>query len=89
MKAKDLIKELEKFPEDMEVCIADWRKNAFNANDEPQGHGIDDDFTVELIDENVNTPFIALSFVNDDYSEDGEPNEGSLIYDVISRQVKN
>lgn len=86
MKAQDLIKELQKHP-NAEVCIVDWNKNIFNADDEPQGEGIEPDFKVEYLDDfdGMTVPIIALSFENNDYNDDGTPNAGSLLY----AQIKN
>lgn len=72
MKVKDLLTELLKYPNNMEVCIADWRKNLHHADDEPQGNGIEPNFKIELIKEDINLQFVALSFENDDYKEDGQ-----------------
>ena len=79
MKAKKLIEELKKFPPGTEVCIVDWRKNIHHAGDEPQGHGIEHDFKIDLETKNVTKPFISLSFANDDYEPDGSPNYGASI----------
>ena len=87
MKVQDLIAELQKFPTDTEVCVVDWRKNIHHADDEPQGHGIEPKFKVEFVNEDVNIPFVALSFENDDYKDDGTPDEGSSIYPSIQRGV--
>lgn len=85
MKKSELIKELEKIQGDPQVCITDWRKNIHHADDEPQGHGIEPKFKVEFIKESVNIPFVALSFENDDYKDDGTPDESSSIYSSIER----
>lgn len=85
MKVSELITELQKFPTDTEVCITDWRKNIHHADDEPQGHGIEPKFKVEFVNEDVSIPFVALSFENDDYKDDGTPDEGSSIYSSIER----
>lgn len=87
MKALQLIAELQKFPSNTEVCITDWRKNIHHATDDPQGLGIEPNFKVEFVNEDVNIPFIALSFENDDYKDDGTPDEGSSIYSSIERSV--
>lgn len=89
MKNSELIKKLQQLPLDMEVCITDWRKNIHHADDEPQGHGIEPDFNIELVEESVNTPFIALSFKNDDYNADGTPDSGSSIYSSIEQDLKD
>lgn len=75
MKVKDLLTELQKYPSDMEVCITDWKKNLHHADDEPQGNGIEPNFNIELVEEDVNIPFVALSFENDDYKENGQKAE--------------
>lgn len=61
----------------------DFRKNIHHAHSEPQGNGIEQKFNIEFITEDVNIPFIALSFENDDYKNDGIPDEGSSIYSFI------
>lgn len=66
MKAKELIKELQKYAPDTEVCIYDVRKSIHNANDEPSSVGIEPNFTV-YYEKDTNTPFIGLEFENDDY----------------------
>lgn len=87
MKNKDLIAKLQKLPLDTEVCIADWRKNTFHSDGDPCGDGIEPDFTVELVNEDVLIPFIALSFNNDDYIDGGEINEGSSLYSSIENTL--
>jgi hypothetical protein len=87
MKKLELIKALKQIQGNPEVCITDWRKNIHHANDEPQGHGIEPNFNVEFVNESVNVPFIALSFENNDYNDNGTPNEGSSIYSSIKRTV--
>jgi len=84
MKVSELITELQKFTPDTEVCITDWRKNIHHADDEPQGNGIEPHFKIELVNENVNIPFIALSFENNDYKYDGTPDEDPPIYYSIT-----
>jgi hypothetical protein len=79
MKNSELIILLNNLPQDAEVCIFDWRKSLFNSDGEGNGIGIEPFFKVELINESVNIPFIALAFENDDYNEDGTVNDGSLI----------
>ena len=74
MKKEELIKKLQELPEGTEVCIMDWRKNLYYADDEPQGMGIEKDFVVEYQTEDVNKPFIALMF-----EKDGSPNYGASI----------
>lgn len=71
MKKQDLVQILAAYPDDTEVCITDWRKHIHHADTEPQGNGIEPEFSVDYIVEDVNKPFIALSFINDDYDESG------------------
>lgn len=85
MKNEKLLKLLSKLPKDSEVCIVDWRKNLHNANDEPQGNGIEPKFAVVFMKEDVSMPFIALQFENDDYNEDGTPNEGGSIINQYNK----
>lgn len=87
MKASDLIAELQKYPNFAEVCIMDWRKNIHHADDELNNQGIEPKFKVEFINEDVNIPFVALLFENNDYKEDGRPDEGSSIYSVIEYEL--
>ena len=76
---EELLKEIKKLPKGTEVCIGDWRKNSFNAGDEPCGIGIVPEFKVEHHTENVERPFATLSFDNDDYTKEGLPDYGSRI----------
>jgi hypothetical protein len=85
MKKKDLIDALNAIDCE-DVCIFDWRKNIHHADDEPQSFGIEPNFEVEKIDKAVNKPFIALSFVNDDYNLNGTPNNCSSIYNSVRMQ---
>lgn len=66
MKVIDLINDLKKHPEDMEVCVFDWMKNFKYANEYQNSDGVYPKFEVELL-EDVETSFIALSFTNPDY----------------------
>lgn len=82
MKKSELIEKLNAISEeDFEVALFDERRNLHNADSGPSGVGVHADFKVELYDnvdedDAVNTPqFIALSFTNDDYNEDGNLNE--------------
>lgn len=79
MKKEQLIKELEKLPKGTDVCIFDWRKNSHHVSDEPCGMGIESDFEMEYVTENVSAPFAALYYLNDDYKKDGTPNYGASI----------
>lgn len=87
MKVLELITELQKFPTNTEVCITDWRKNIHHTNDEPQGYGIEPKFKIKFVNEDVSIPFIALLFENNDYKDDGTPNQGSSIYSSIEREL--
>lgn len=89
MKKQELIDRLNAIDCD-DVVIFDWRKMAFNADGEPSTVGIHDDFTVEIETEEsgATIPFIALSFDNDDYTNDADVERGSLLYSVIEKEVK-
>lgn len=82
MKKEELIKQLQELPEGTDICIYDYRKNLFNQSDEPNGIGIESDFSIEYHDKNVNTPFATITFENDDYNSDGTPNYGSSIMNI-------
>lgn len=81
MKVKDLIKKLELMPQNLEVCIMDWRKNLHHADDDFNGKGIEPHFEVMHLTkkDDVNKPFVALLFMNDDYNSDGTPDFDSSI----------
>lgn len=89
MKISELIEQLQQAPQDSEVCIFDWRKNLHHADGDYQGNGIVSDFKVDIVSEDVNIPFVALSFKNDDYKEDGSANKGSCIYRSIEHDCLN
>lgn len=72
MKNRDLIKKLSLLDFDMEVCIGDYRKNSFHADEDGSGRGIYPDFKIETLNKGVNIPFISLTFDNEDYTEDGD-----------------
>lgn len=71
MKNRELIKKLTEFDPEMEVCIVDWRKNLSNANLDGTSYGIEPNFNVIKLDDDVSMPFISLQFENDDYHIDG------------------
>jgi hypothetical protein len=79
MKKNKLIKKLLDIEGNPEVCIDDWRKNLNDDCGEGSSVGVEPDFTIELIDKDSlpeNTkPWIALSFNNDDYEDDGSKSE--------------
>lgn len=83
MTVKMLIKELQKLPQDAEICIYDWRKGLFHASEEPTSEGMESNFGVDyLTDDIYSKPFAALSFENDDYTDKGDPNYGALIMNL-------
>jgi hypothetical protein len=86
MKKKDLIDALNAIDCE-DVCIFDYKKNIHNADDEPQSFGVEPNFDVQFIKEDVNKPFIALVYDNDDYKEDGKPNNLSNIYFSIGNMM--
>lgn len=69
MLVEDLIEQLSKFPKGTHVCIADIFKNLYysDGSDEGVSYGIDPEFYVEYISEDVPEAFIALFFYNEDY----------------------
>jgi hypothetical protein len=71
MKVSELIETLGKFDKEIEVCIFDHRKNLHFADCEPTSAGIEPAFQIELISEDVTIPFVAISFINHDYTDDG------------------
>jgi len=75
MKNKDLIEALKKLDPEKEVCICDWRKNLGADMGEGSSEGIYLDFKIEEMNEDSikpeSKPWIALSFENEDYEEDG------------------
>lgn len=75
MKVQDLIKKLQEFPENTDVCLYDYRQNVHYANgdeeDPDNGIGIQDKFRVDHITENVNKPFVGLIIKNQDYDDVG------------------
>lgn len=89
MRKSELIKKLNQIEGDFEVCICDFRKNIHNMDGggEPNGIGIEPNFTVNLEDKNFTKKFIGLEFENDDYNEDGTPNAGSSIFVSVERIV--
>jgi len=85
MKVKELISELEKQPQDLEVCIFDYLKNFHDDcgdstssgvyNFEVEHMQIEDKDEQEFYDERYDKPFVpwvALTFKSDDYTENGE-----------------
>ncbi|MGL5257825.1 MAG: hypothetical protein ACRC76_12415 [Proteocatella sp.] len=74
MKKSEFIKMLDDIShEDYHIAIFDWKKNIHNGEDGTVGVHVK--FEVELLDndaeEKEQDKFIALTFENDDYNEDG------------------
>lgn len=90
MKVEQVIAELQKFKKGTDVCIFDYRKNCHHsdADDEGSGIGIQSDFNIDFVSENVNKPFIAISYENCDYDKDGGYNAGSSICASIQKDLK-
>lgn len=85
MKKEKLIKELQKLPDGVEVCVFDWRKNLGDDSGDGSSAGLYPEFDVEFHqlegDEakwykeehgKKYKPFISLGFGNDDYDNDGK-----------------
>lgn len=85
MKVEELIAELSKYPQEENVCIFDWRKNLHHASEETCPEGVYSDIKTERValdKEEIeyakdvygteHKPWIAITFENDDYSDDGE-----------------
>lgn len=89
MKVAELIKELEKYPSEMEVCIFDMSKNFVQGNQDPSPIGIQDitEENIEIVPSDSEkadmedggeevTQFLALHYDNEDYSmETGQISE--------------
>lgn len=89
MKKEELIQQLQKMPEGVEVCIHDYRKTLHHHHrgEEETGAGIEEEFKVVHYGDNdgVNKPFIALEYVNKDYQEGGQPNySSSIVEDILT-----
>jgi hypothetical protein len=75
MKVEKLIKELQKLPAGIEVCIGDYKKNVHHADGEPEGcgEGIYKDFNVDLMEKEEipkgSKPWASLTF-DSKYGED-------------------
>jgi hypothetical protein len=76
MKKEKLIEELQKFPNGIEVCLYDWRKNLCYESGDGSGAGIYPKFEVEKLGKKDIVegckPFVTLSFENDDYNDAGD-----------------
>lgn len=69
-----LIKKLQELPQEAFVCITDWNKNLHYSDGSEEGchDGIYPDFSIDYETEGVSSPFVSLSFKNEDYTELGE-----------------
>lgn len=76
MKKSELINQLNAINGDPEVCVFDWRKNLAHDDGDGTGVGVEPNFKIEMMSQDDVTddskPFIALSFENDDYDDNGE-----------------
>jgi hypothetical protein len=88
MKVTDLIKKLQQLPQDAEVCIFDWRKNIYNSSEDQTGEGVHPHFEVSYETADVSKPFIALSFKNNDYKDDGMPDlDSAMPYNIVAEAL--
>lgn len=87
MKVKELIEQLQKIPQDIEVVVFDWRKNVYNSNgDDPCNIGITPIVEVAHETDSVTKPFVSIYYENDDYTKKGEANYGGLLYENASKE---
>ena len=78
-KVKDLIEKLLTMPQDLSVLVFDWRKSVREASSEPSSAGLYSDISVSHEEENVTQPFIAISFDNEDYTNQGDVAYGTML----------
>lgn len=84
MRVKDLIKELEKMPQEANVNLFDWRKNLSDDIGDGSSEGVYSRFDIhyeELSEDEMEyykdvndreyIPWVAISFENDDYNDEG------------------
>lgn len=84
MTVKNLIKELEKMPQDVNVNIFDWRKNLHDDWGDGSSEGIYSNFDIhyhELSKDEAKyykdihgvdfTPWVGIEFENSDYDDEG------------------
>lgn len=75
MSNSELIEKLKTFPPDANVFIVDWRKNLYYDSGEGSGEGISTEFELTMTRpedmQDGSDAFIAIGFVNDDYTGDG------------------
>lgn len=76
MKKEELIEKLQKLPDNIEVCVFDWRKNVNDDCGDGSGVGIYPNFIIELMGKSEikkgYKPFLAITIENDDYNECGK-----------------
>jgi hypothetical protein len=76
MTVQDLIAVLRGMPQQLPICILDWRKNLTEWDNDPNNVGIYPRFDIEVIDPdelpNNDNLFVAISFENTDYTYDGK-----------------
>lgn len=89
MNKQDLINALLALPEDVtDICIFDTRKNAYNSDEEPNGIGVQLDFTIEHIPKDISgKPLGAIIYKNDDYDDEANVNHGSLLFSNIATKI--
>lgn len=77
MKKSELVKLLEKVPDDMEIGIFDYRKNVRYDFGHGSKVGLYFDFKVEYVDPgdafDKFFPWVALSFANEEFDDSGDP----------------
>lgn len=74
-----LIKALEKYPKDLKINIFDWKQNLHNDWGEGSSAGIYTEFEIEEFFTESKTPWLSLSFSNDDYTEEGIKREAENV----------
>lgn len=74
MKVKELIAELQQQPQENDVIIFDWMKNAYVGGSEPSSVGIIEKFAVTYDEEVFGEPITVISFDSEDFEqvEEGE-----------------
>lgn len=89
MIVSELIEHLQKMPQDVNICIFDWRKNLFEGGGDPVPDGIQKVKDIELLpydnededNEEITSKWVSLNYENEDYNEEsGLPDENSKIY---------
>ena len=76
MKINELIKVLEKFPQDKLIAVMDWRKSLHHDFGEGTSKGIYTEFEFQEFKETdilpSTKPFVAILIKNDDYTDSGK-----------------